>query len=703
MTESAELPSADPSADPSAAPSAAPVVEPLTLKPLTEMLPSQSSAPAAPPPLEMGSRVGAFELRRLIAEGPSTAVYLAQDTTLAVDVAIKEFRLARGAAQQAFAGSATGSTTHVQLEPAVERGLRAFVEEARMLARCNHPSLMSVRGLFESHGTAYRVMPHYTATALTELRASMPRPPDEPSVRAVLNHLLGALEALHANGQAHGALVASNVLLLPDDRPLLLGPGSAAREAAFVQATRHAQQHPEATATATVFADKVSAELRDLADLAEFCITGVQRPAGHVREAGDTVTAAIVRELGAVELRHYSPAFLSVLDAASSACREDRPLNTAQFSDWLGSLEVRRLKQQPQMQSQMQSQPRLQPQPQPAASTQRDEPRSSTNEWANTVPPAFWIEPAADFASPSPSLSPADRHYAQAQAQAQDSISTSQIWADTVQVIDDNPPPTKRATVYPPLPMPQVRPNFEQRRWEARKWMAGLGALGVGLIAALVYVVGGSKDAALINDAGMARTDNTAAMVKANLPDASKRTAAAPSAPSALAAPATFALPALPASPVARAVVQDKPASATAAAAVVLADMPEIRLPVAAPFSAASAASAAGAAGAASAALSNVSAAATAANAAAATVAAVAPTALARVVPSPGSEAKDKPVSKRPNVAKMSKAAWANGPRAVCSARAGAAAGSCLKTQCRSRKWASHPQCTRAAGAKSAG
>jgi Protein kinase domain len=629
MTESAELPPASPPIAPRAAAS---MPMPMT------------AAATVPPPLEIGSRVGAFELRRLIAQGPSTAVYLAQDTTLGVDVAIKEFRLARGAAQHAFAGSSTGSPTHVQLEPTVERGLRAFVEEARMLARCDHPSLMSVRGLFESRGTAYRVMPYYTATSLTELRASMPRPPDEPSVRAVLNHLLSALEALHAQGQVHGALVAENVLLLPDDRPLLLGPGSAAREAAFVQAALRAQQHPDEAAA--LLADKVSGELRDLADLAEFCITGVQRPVGHVREAGDTVTAAIVRELGAVELRHYSPAFLSVLDVASSARTEDRPLNTAQFANWLGSHELRRLKHQP---------------PQTLVPTRADDSRSHQNEWAVTVPPAQWNEPEPEVAT----LSPADREF----AQPQDSLSTSQIWADTVQVIDDNPPPAKRSTVYPPQPMPQVRPNFEQRKWEARKWMGGLGALGVGLIAALVYVVGGSKDATLPGDAGAARNAGTAAVAKAALPSGTTRSAVQES-------PAPLA---------ARTVTLDKPASGVVAAAP--SEMPEIRLPVAAPFSAASAASASGST--------------------TVVAAAAAPVVLAALPraepPAVKAEPKASAVSKQPNIVKMSKAAWANGPRASCSARTGAAANSCLKTECRNRKWASHPQCTRAARAKSAG
>ena len=566
-----------------------------------------------------------------------------------------------------------------------------------MLARCDHPSLMAVRGLFESRGTAYRVMPLYTATGLTELRASMPRPPDEPSVRAVLNHLLSALEALHAHGQVHGALVASNVLLLPDDRPLLLGPGSAAREAAFVRAAAHAQEHPGEAAA--LFADKVSGELRDLADLAEFCITGVQRPAGPLREAGDTVTAAIVRELGAVELRHYSPAFLSVLDAASSAHREDRPVNTAQFANWLGSHELRRLKQQ------------LRPS---ALVNAESNSKASQDEWANTVPPAMWIEPAADVATPSPSLSPSaspslspsHREF----AQPQDSVSSSQVWADTVQVLDDSPPPSKRSTVYPPLPMPQVRPNFEQRRWEARKWMAGLGVVGAGLLAVLVYVVGGSKDAALTSNAGLAANTSsnisisTSSSTSSNTSTASLK-AALPGAPAvvkpltATTAATSAATTALP-SPNGSALPSDKPTPAAAA----LTEMPEIRLPVAAPFSAASAAIAAsGVSPPAAAAGVALGLAATAAATAAVTTVAAAP-AVPRAEPTVAKiEPKVAAASKPPKGVKISKTAWANGPRGVCSARTGAASTSCLKTQCRTRKWASHPQCNRAVAAKSTG
>ena len=606
-----------------------------------------SAASEVPPSLEIGSHVGSFQLRALISEGPSTAVYLAQDSSLGVDVAIKEFRLARGASRR----NVEGSATHVQFEPAVERGLRAFVEEARLLARCVDPSLLSVRGLFESQGTAYRVMPHYRATGLIELRASMPRPPDEPSVRAVLNHLLGALEALHATGHVHGALIASNVLLLPDDRPLLMGPGSAAHEAELLKT----QLQPDAAAPA--FADQVSEELKHLADLAEFCITGVQRAHGHVREPGDTVTAAIVRELGAVELRHYSAGFLSVLDVASSTAADNRPLNAAHFSNWLGSHEVRRMKQPAAL---------LSPTSASLLSTvtlpapHQNEAPDRREAWANTAPPSLLIDAPLAVSRASvgrKSTAPSD-----------DFMSSSQIWADTVQVLDDSPLPTKRPAVYPPQPMPQGRPNFEKHRAQARNWTAGLGTLAVGLMATLLYVSSSPKDPAVRGTA-----------------------VATPATPSAR--------PAGPAAAAAVVVVPPQPVPlrpAALPAPVASTDMPEIRLPVAERFSpggADSAASAANPAAATTAELPN-------ALAAAAAVAA-APTLLRSVKPEP-----KKPVSgQRPKGVGMSKAAWANGPRAACSANSkpSASAASCLKTQCGRGKWVTHPQCARPAVGKASG
>ena len=112
---------------------------------------------------------------------------------------------------------------------AFAKGLKAFINETRTLARCDHPSLVRIVRLWEANGTAYRVMPRYPATRLLEVRERMNEPPDEEAVRALLDALLGALAAFHHAGGGHGKVTPSNILLLADNRPLLLGPGAAGR------------------------------------------------------------------------------------------------------------------------------------------------------------------------------------------------------------------------------------------------------------------------------------------------------------------------------------------------------------------------------------------------------------------------------------------------------------------------------------------
>jgi len=80
-----------------------------------------------------------YELRGVIAQGTAAVVYLGTDRTLRVPVAIREY-MPQGLAWR-------DATSRVMpLSPAQEipfsRGLNAFIDEARSLARCDHPSLL---------------------------------------------------------------------------------------------------------------------------------------------------------------------------------------------------------------------------------------------------------------------------------------------------------------------------------------------------------------------------------------------------------------------------------------------------------------------------------------------------------------------------------------------------------------------------------
>ena len=296
------------------------------------------STPRAVPSLMPGSRLGGFEIQRVIARSLSSVVYLATDHPLAIPVAIQEYlptRYVRRDAEQRL------QTTDPQHEDVVGRGLRAFIDEARLLARCDHPALVRVSHLFEANGTAYRVMPYHVGQRLLDLRRNMRAAPDEASLRALLEGLLGALEALHRTGHAHGGVAPANILLLADDRPLLLGPGAAGREvngdlvASLMAGLQPAFTPLGVTADAETPATVGAGDLHALAQVMRFCIIGAAAPPTDANREPEPIAVAIARTFEPAARPNYSAALLSALDAALSPFTKDRPHNAAQWRDWL--------------------------------------------------------------------------------------------------------------------------------------------------------------------------------------------------------------------------------------------------------------------------------------------------------------------------------------------------------------------------------
>ena len=306
--------------------------------------------PAAP--LPPGWRLGGWEIRRVIARSESSVVYLATDHGLDLAVAIQEYlpaRFVQRDARQDLHG------THPRQDEVIARGLRAFVSEARLLARCDDPSLVRVSALLEAHGTAYRVMPLYEGRRLFDVRRAMATPPDEASLRSLLHALLGALEAFHRSGQAHGGVTPANILLLADDRPLLLGPGAADREIASdlveslmaglvpsfkpPQGGMGGQADQQRSSGTDQQRGSVAADLYAIAEVMRFCITGALPATATAPRPREPLAAVIAMAFEPAARPRYSAAFLGVLDAAGSAVAAQRPRSAAQFRNWLDSRE----------------------------------------------------------------------------------------------------------------------------------------------------------------------------------------------------------------------------------------------------------------------------------------------------------------------------------------------------------------------------
>ena len=176
--------------------------------------------------LPPGTRFGEFEIVRVLGVGGFGIVYLANDHSLEREVALKEYMpaslAARGAGPQITVRSSSFAETYAI-------GLRSFVNEARLLARFDHPSLVKVYRFWEDNATAYMVMPYLQGVTLRDTRRRMAHPPDEAWIRSVVSPILAALELLHREGVYHRDIAPDNILLQAEGPPILLDFGAARR------------------------------------------------------------------------------------------------------------------------------------------------------------------------------------------------------------------------------------------------------------------------------------------------------------------------------------------------------------------------------------------------------------------------------------------------------------------------------------------
>jgi len=176
--------------------------------------------------LAVGFRLDEYEISGVIGEGGFGIVYLAWDHSLQRRLAIKEYMPASLARRTSGLPVEVRSEQHVE---SFEAGLRSFINEAKLLARFDHPSLLKVYRFWQANGTAYMVMPYYEGPTLKQALAAMGQRPDEAWLHQLLAPVLDALEYLHAASCYHRDIAPDNILLIDGGRPLLLDFGAARR------------------------------------------------------------------------------------------------------------------------------------------------------------------------------------------------------------------------------------------------------------------------------------------------------------------------------------------------------------------------------------------------------------------------------------------------------------------------------------------
>ncbi len=174
--------------------------------------------------LPVGLELGHYRLLSKVGQGGFGITYLAEHVQSLEKVVIKENL-------PTFYASRNNETLRIapldvaNAEADYAHTLRRFVDEARTLARLNHPNIVRVLDAFEALGTAYYVMPYIEAK---ELHKVIPTEAvNEAWLLPILKSVLGALDYLHAQNLLHRDLKPGNILLQADGTPILIDFGTA--------------------------------------------------------------------------------------------------------------------------------------------------------------------------------------------------------------------------------------------------------------------------------------------------------------------------------------------------------------------------------------------------------------------------------------------------------------------------------------------
>jgi serine/threonine protein kinase len=281
-----------------------------------------------PNALAAGTRLGEYEILGVIGVGGFGIVYRALDHALEREVAIKEYLPASLAGRNVKHLVSLLSQSYADT---FALGLRSFVNEARLLAKFDHPSLVKVHRFWEGQGTAYMVMPLYVGRTLREVRQAFAQAPDEAWLRELLLPVLGALDVLHKAEVYHRDIAPDNILIAPDGQPVLLDFGAARRVIGDRSQNLTAILKPryapiEQYAESTSLRQGAWTDLYALGATLHYLVTGAPPAPSTTRIADDDQIA-----LAATPRPGISTGFLDLIDWMLAPRPQHRPQSVAQL------------------------------------------------------------------------------------------------------------------------------------------------------------------------------------------------------------------------------------------------------------------------------------------------------------------------------------------------------------------------------------
>ena len=174
--------------------------------------------------LPIGHQLGEeYRIERVLGSGGFGITYYAWERHLNKPVAIKEY-LPNEFALRTDTTTVRPKSTSDAAD--YQWGLERFLDEARTLARFDHPHLNKVYRFFEANSTAYMVLEYIEGETLSEL-LRRESGLEQARLRRLLEELLSGLEEVHGAGFVHRDVKPGNIMLRTDGTAVLLDFGAA--------------------------------------------------------------------------------------------------------------------------------------------------------------------------------------------------------------------------------------------------------------------------------------------------------------------------------------------------------------------------------------------------------------------------------------------------------------------------------------------
>ncbi|MGD9802880.1 MAG: protein kinase, partial [Hyphomicrobiaceae bacterium] len=268
-----------------------------------------------------------YRIDRVIGAGGFGITYQAFDLGLAAPVAIKEYYPAQFGMRDSTLSIRART---VGDRPLFDRLRASFLREARTLAQFDHPAIVRVLSVFETHGTAYMVMRFESGPSLKVWLKSLDRVPLQHELDRLAGPLLDAIELMHKSDFLHRDIAPDNIIVRADGTPVLLDFGASRRVITDMSGTLTGVvkqgYSPQEQYSSDVRAQGPWTDIYSLGATFYLAVTGRVPTEATARMLDDGMTPASDGAQG-----DYRPEFLAAIDSAMRLRPRDRPQSVAEW------------------------------------------------------------------------------------------------------------------------------------------------------------------------------------------------------------------------------------------------------------------------------------------------------------------------------------------------------------------------------------